>query len=513
MRSVVLFMVDQLSAKWLEGGSGLACPTPNLDRLRQAGVTFSNAYSSNPVCCASRATLATGLTSRGHGVLQNGYRLNPKLPTVMRALNAAGWQTGAFGKLHFEPHYLGFDIDFRRYGFDVVHNTEDARGGEWLDWVEREQPEHYEAALATVWPTSIPALASYGASKTNLADRIREIRREFRWGTDDFPNGTAQYYVLPFPEELSQTAWISGHALDFIASAERDRPFYAHISYVQPHAPSCPPAEYMDRIDRSSIPEPVPPEWIDDPLAPRCFEQNGFRADAAAWRDRRHFYLADVAHLDHQLGLVMDALDRVDRWDETVLIFLSDHGDLLYDHGFFGKAERHYDACVRVPLIVAGAGIRSGLDCNALVQHEDIVPTVLEITGLPQPQLPVEGTDTRDESAPSLPGSSLVPWCRGEQAAGSRDAVYIESYNNTNSRTPQNWARTVRTQDWRYTLYPGGAGEQLFYISDDIDEMQNLAGDSGHSITRREMRDRILEEVILQDYPHPPRDLLALGVH
>jgi len=76
-------MVDQLSAKWLEGGSALACPTPNLDRLRRAGTTFTNAYASNPVCCAARATLATGLTSRGHGVLQNGYRLNPELPTGM----------------------------------------------------------------------------------------------------------------------------------------------------------------------------------------------------------------------------------------------------------------------------------------------------------------------------------------------------------------------------------------------------------------------------------------------
>ena len=75
--NIVVFIVDQLSARWLEESSALACPTPNLDRLRRAGVTFTNAYTSNPVCCAARATLATGLTSRGHGVLQNGYRLNP----------------------------------------------------------------------------------------------------------------------------------------------------------------------------------------------------------------------------------------------------------------------------------------------------------------------------------------------------------------------------------------------------------------------------------------------------
>lgn len=446
-------------------------------------------------------------------MLQNGYRLNPEIPTVMGALQAAGWQTGAFGKLHFEPHYRGFDADFRQYGFDVVHNTGDARGGAWLDWLEREHPEHFEAALATVWPTSIPALSAYGPQKINLASRIQKIREDFLWGTDAFPNGTSQYYVLPFPEQLSQTVWISKHALDFLANADPDRPVYAHISYVQPRAPSCPPAEYMERIDPSRIPEPAPSEWLDDPLAPHCFSQTGFRSDEAAWRDRRHYYLADVAHLDHQLGLVIEALEESGRWENTVLLFLSDHGDLLYDHGFFGKAERHYDACVRIPLIVGGAGVRPGITCNALVQLEDIVPTILELAGLPQPQLPVQGPHTPDETAPGLPGSSLLPWCHEEQPSGWRDAVYIESYNNTNSRTPQNWARTIRTHGWRYTLYPSGAGEQLIHISDDVDETRNLAGDPCHAETRRAMRDRLLEEVILQDFPHPPRDLFALGVH
>ena len=506
-------MVDQLSAKWLEGSSALACPTPNLDRLRRAGTTFTNAYASNPVCCAARATLATGLTSRGHGVLQNGYRLNPELPTVMHSLQAAGWQTGAFGKLHFEPHYSGFDVDFRKYGFDVVYCTEDPRGGAWLDWVEREHPEHYEAALATVWPTSIPAFAAYGAQKTDLASRIGRIRAEFDWGTVDFPNGTAQYYVLPFPEELSQTSWISEHALNFLAEADRDRPIFAHVSYVQPHAPSCPPADYVDRIDRSAIPRPVLPEWQDDPLAPHCFVQNGLQIDPVAWRDRRHLYLADVAHLDHQLGLLLDALEASGQWNETVLFFLSDHGDLLYDHGFFGKGERHYDACIRIPLIVAGKGVRQGHECRAFVQHEDIVPTVLELAGLPQPRVPVGGPHASDGVDLSLPGSSLLPWCRGEEPAGWRDAVYVESYNNIDSRTPMNWARTVRTEEWRYTLYPGGAGEQLFHICDDIDETRNLAGEFGYAKIRGALRGRLLEEVILQDFPHPPRDLFALGVH
>jgi len=99
--NIVFFMVDQLSAKWLEAAQNDLCPTPNINRLQAWGVTFSNVITSNPVCMATRATLATGLTTRGHGVLENGYQLDPDLPTFMRVLQVNGWRTGALGKVHF----------------------------------------------------------------------------------------------------------------------------------------------------------------------------------------------------------------------------------------------------------------------------------------------------------------------------------------------------------------------------------------------------------------------------
>ena len=449
--NIIFFMLDQLSAKWLEGDAGAACPTPNIDRLCEEGVTFRNAFSSNPVCCPARATLATGLSSRGHGVLQNGYELDPELPTFMKMLQRAGWRTGSFGKVHLHAHYHGLYPDYHPYGYDVVHTTEDPRGGEWLDWIEREYPEHYEAALVTIWPYHIPAFRTYGRDRIDLSSRIEAIRRGFGWATAEHPHSTPGYYTLPFPEPLSQTAWITGHATEFIGHTDPDQPIYAHISYVQPHAPSCPPAVYMDRVDVSRIPEPAPAEWLDEPEAPVCFKRTGFRISSEHWRDRRHYYLADVAHLDHQLGVVIDALKRAGRWEHTYLIFVADHGDLLYDHGFFGKAERHYDACVRVPLMISGPGLSRGLTCDAMVQLEDICPTVLEMAGLSLPLQPARGRLTGKE-VPALPGRSLLPWCQGETLGDWRDAVYIESYNNTDSYSPQGWARTIRTGNWRYTL-------------------------------------------------------------
>ncbi len=506
--NVVVFMVDQLSAKWLEGPCREAIPTPNLDRLRAAGVTFPNAFTSNPVCCPARATLATGLTTRQHGVLQNGYELNPSMPTFMSMLQRNGWRTGGFGKLHFRSHYHGVHPDYREYGFDVVHNTEDPRAGEWLDWVRDEHPEHLDAALSCIWATGIPELAAYGPGGEDLRPRIRRAREQF--GAAGRPHGN---FTLPLPEELSQTAWTTRHAVEFIRGTDPARPLLAQVSYVQPHSPFCPPADCMDLVDADRIPPPVEPEWLEDPLAPACFDASeGVRRQIPPdWREYRQYYFADVAHLDRQLGEVLGALGETGRLENTWLIFLSDHGELLLDHGFSGKAERHYDASVRVPLVIAGPGTEPGLTCNAFVQLEDVCPTILAATALPEPRLPVGGPFQSDEPS-VLPGHSLLPFCAGRAVERWRDAVYIESFNNLRTNDPGEWARTIRSRHWRYTMYPGGA-EQLFCLAEDPDETRNLAGDPEAAEVRAGLRNTLLEAIILQDHPHTPRNLFRLGVH
>jgi arylsulfatase A-like enzyme len=510
--NIILFMVDQLSAKWLEAASQGVCPTPSLDRLRARGTTFTRAITSNPLCCPARATLATGQTTRGHGVLQNGYVLDPALPTFMRVLQQNGWRTGAFGKLHFRPHFMGVHPDYRPYGFDVVHNTEDARAGEWLDWIEAAHPEYYNAALATIWAGGVPELQCYGANGVNLRARIEKVRRDFDWATPQSPESDWRFHTLPFPEEISQTAWIARHALDFIQCENQEQPIFAHISYVQPHSPFCPPAEYMECVDTQRIPEPAPAEWWNDPLAPPVFRQT-HSDDSANWRTRRQYYFADIAHLDSKLGRVLDALEQSDRLDKAYIIFLSDHGELLGDHGFQGKHERHYDACIRVPLIVSGPGVRVGQTCDALVQLEDICPTVLDMAAQSYPAYPVAGYLREDVSPPVLPGRSLLPLCRGEQPEYWRAAAYCESYNSINSSEPESWARTLYTNEFRYTFYPDGSGEQLFNLRDDCDEQRNLAGEAACAGVRQKLRDQLMEVITLQDYPPPRRGLFALGVH
>ena len=512
--NVVLFILDQLSARWLESPCDAVVPTPHLDRLRGRGVTFTRCIAGNPICMPARATIATGLSSRGHGVLTNGYRLDPELPTFMSLLQEAGYRTGVAGKVHFRPHFAGLFPDYTRYGFDVAHITEDARGGQWLDWVAAHHPQHYDAVLATIWPTGIPEFAAYGPRRENLKERIEAIRASFPWATPEFPHNKPGAYTLPFPPEVSQTEWITGHGVDFLRGTAADIPLLLQISYVQPHGPFCPPAATMDRVASDRIPPPAAVEWLEDPLAPECFStsEGVRRAIPDDWRQTRHYYFADLAHLDDQLGTVMQTLDQDGRLDDTYFIFVADHGELLLDHGFSGKGERHYDAAVRVPLTIAGPGLQAGTTVDHFVQHEDLFPTILEMAGVAPPPPRTMGPYLR-ETPQTLAGQSLLPLCRGEQPARWRSAAYIESYNNISTATPRNWARSVRTDHWRYTHYPEDTGEQLFHLADDPDEQCNLAGDPASAAVRHELRDRLLDLVILQDYPHPHRDLFALGVH
>jgi len=524
-------MVDQLSAKWLEAArERKICELPNFDWLQANGTTFTQAITSNPVCSPARATIATGLTSRAHGLIMNGYSLNPGIPTFMRGLQQAGWRTGAFGKLHLKPHFERFYQDYTVYGFDVVHNTEDDRSGVWLDWVREEHPEHYEAVLATCWP-DVPGYAEYGPDKIDLRPAIREAKRKYPnvWGEP-----------LAFPEELSQSAWITSRAVDFIQETGTDQPFFAHVSYVAPHPPFCPPQEVMHLVSPESIPDPVPAEWLHSDEAPEYYKklarflnneteekplwadtvirrgQDGCPADPVAnFGDSRHRYFADIVHLDQQLGRVRKALAESGKTDDTTIIFTADHGELLGDHGFMQKQERHYDGGIRVPLVIAGPGLERGAARSEIAQLEDICPTILELTGVEPPQMRFRNKKAgkTDDTCAQISGRSLAGICRGETPTGWRQEAFVESYPSFGPDALGSWARSVRTDRYRYTYHPDGNGEQLFDLESDPDEQVNLANDPGHALLKQGLKDRLLEQLIRQDWPVTPRDLFNFGIH
>ncbi|QEN08304.1 DUF4976 domain-containing protein [Oceanispirochaeta crateris] len=514
-KNIVLFMVDQLSQKWLDAAFDGICELPNIKSLVDNGTMCSNYFSSNPVCCPTRATMATGLTTRGHGVLENGYSLNPQLPTFMHSLKKNGYRTGAFGKVHLRPHFEGFWPDYKQYGFDETHITEDGRGGEWLDWVKENHPEHFDSVLTTIWASHIPEFEEYGEGKEDLKKRINKLRSKAKWETDNFPENMENSTTLPFPKELSQTEWITMYAVNYIKECKNNTPFFAQISYVQPHSPFTPPADFMKDVNVENIPRPVPSEWKIDPHAPEYFSKLKLGKYVNNDMYARHCYFADLVHLDHQLGIILDTLKENDVYDDTYILFISDHGELLGDHGFYGKEERHYDACIRSPFIISGPGLPKGRICTEFIQPEDFCPTILDLSDSLPELMPEMGNylNIKKEDIPIFPGKSILNLCRADAEPSWRKEAYIESYNPIWSMDVGDWARTIRTEKYRYTYYADKNGEQLFNLIDDPDEQHNLIAEPQYQDIKTELKDRLFECIIKQDYPKTRRELFAFGVH
>jgi arylsulfatase A-like enzyme len=503
-KNIVIFMMDQLSAKWLEAGREGACRMPNFNRLMDNGTTFDCTVTNNPVCMPARSTIATGLSCRAHGVTENGIELDPNIPTFMQILQTSGWRTGNFGKLHYKAHFNGPYHDYKPYGFDEVYEVADMRAGDWLDWVEENYPEYYEKALSIVWPIKACAgLEKYGKKGVDLIQLVAKAQKENPRINPVF-EGKPVYSVFkaPLPEEVTPTGWITRNGLDFIKKNAGKQPFLAHMSYILPHDPFSPPENYLGEVNPDKIPHPVPDTWKQEEY-PKHFDfDRTYQGIAGYWKIYREYYFACITFLDTQLGRIFQTLEDSGELDNTYIILLADHGELLYDHGFVSKHNRHYDACIRVPLIISGPGLQKGVHCNKPVQLEDIMPTILELTkcDAPKPRI-LPGYIVSEEYPPMFSGKSLVPFCKGEYTGKWREYAYAESFSYWRNVQPVHWAFTLRNERYRYTFYPCGGGEQLFDLFADKDETKNVVKRKEYANIRINMRDELLERVILQDSP------------
>ncbi len=491
--NVVLILADQLSARWLGAYGNPAAHTPNLDALAARGVRFERCYSNTPVCMPARATLITGRSPQHHGVFYNGYELGTDMPTYPHILHESGYQTLGIGKFHLECHGRGAYNDVTKYGFERAETTEDIRCGQWLDWVRDTYPEYYERALATVWDE--PHLARYGPEGVDLRPAIRAAREKY-------PDRGSLIHPRPsiVPQEAMQTTWITERAIDFLRERDPARPFFLNVSYVDPHDPYDPPQGFLELIDRNAIPHPVRPE---DPSLKQLrekFQRVPFLrrfadCDEKCWLRLRHYYLASVAFVDAEIGRLMAFLERSGLVDETLVIFTSDHGDMLGDHGYAAKGAWHFDACMRVPLIIAGPGVRSGMR-DFPVSLLDLFPTILDYAGVIS-SVPVEGR-------------SLRPLLAQTGELNRPPAVLVETYGSYGNMDFDLTAKSVVTRDVAYTRFGDGT-ELLFDLAADPGERKNIAESASSRVGR--MRALMLDLKARQNTPLPLRHRHPFAQH
>ncbi|MBQ9429616.1 MAG: sulfatase-like hydrolase/transferase [Clostridia bacterium] len=372
--------------------------TPNLDRLAENGVLFSRAYCQNPVCTPSRASFLTGRYPRTCRTRQNGQDIPADEIPVTRILHENGYLGGLPGKLHLSACHCS------------VCQTRERRIDDGYDsfaWSHGHGPAHeWQMHDYALW------LKQQGVTYAHP------------------PRPDCRYVRTGMPAEYHQTKWCADRAIEFMEAAKKaGKPWFFSLNWFDPHHAFDPPAEYLERylpfLSEIPLPEYRPGELENkSPLQRRDHLGAYGKAGSFAFDDMTEYdhrliraaYYAMIDLIDVQTGRLIDYLRNTDQLDDTIILFHSDHGESLGDHGLYLKGGYFYEASVHVPLILSWKnGFISGVRSDAPVELVDLAPTLLEACGI--------------EKAPGMQGRSLYGILTGAAPADVfRDTVYSEYY-------------------------------------------------------------------------------------
>lgn len=409
--------------------------TPNIDRLANRGVRFERAYVQYPVCNASRSSFLTGLRPDQTGVTSNNTILRDKLPDVVtwpQLLKDHGWHTAAFGKIFHlgggrDPIAHARFVDLPR----SWHSAQDFQA-------TPAGRERYEGRNVT--DGALPWCLWASAKGTD----------------DDQPDGQIGREVIAKMKELGDQPWMIG------------------AGFMKPHDPFIAPKKYFDLYPMDSITLYHDPAGMTP--APSLAVGFGSYGEAfAKFTDRERLeihraYLACTSFMDAQVGRVLDELDRRDLWDNTVVIFVGDHGYHLGEREWWNK-NTLYDRSCRTPLIIAAPGVKPGV-ATGLVEFVDLLPTVGDFCNV-KPPAGIVGQNLRPLlENPSLPG---------------KPAVFTMI-----TRGPKHRGDSIRTDRWRYTEWSDGSRE-LYDHTQDPEETINLAADDEHRVVVRQLSQQLSE--------------------
>jgi arylsulfatase A-like enzyme len=414
--------------------------TPHIDALVQEGVTFTRAYAQSPLCTPSRASFLTGRYPKSTRSSINGnVRFSRDETLVTKMFADAGYTCGLIGKLHLTAAYKRME-----------ERTDD--GYSYMEWSHMPIDN---------WEPGVNRYQSW------LKEKGVEWSKEYSSPCPDWP--PIKGYPLPerikgMKEEHHQTTWCIEKTMEFI-DQNKDRPWCASVNIYAPHPPFDPPQSYKDRLNIEDMPLPL---FKEGELAnkPRCHEdcylngsQNGMLQATAIMSDRdkqevTRDYYAHIELIDTQFGRLMKYLDDNGLRENTIVIFMSDHGEMLGDHGIYWKGGYFYEGLIHVPLIISWPGhIKENLRSEALVELVDLAPTLLGLCGQPIPNY--------------MQGKSFAGILTGAQnASHHKDAVYAEYYYSA-----------IMLHKVYATMYFDGRYKMVVHHDQDISELYDLHDD------------------------------------
>lgn len=413
-RPNVLFLVtDQHNWRALGCAGNDEIRTPNLDRLAASGVRFENAFCQTAQCRPSRFTIWTGLYARTHGLATNATPEDPPEATLPELFRDAGYRTASIGK-----HHMDKEREDDR-GFDEVIDL--------LDYAE-----FFGESFVPLDESELT-----GLKRTDLAG------------------------INPLVPELHPTGYWTARTVEFLREA--DEPFFLWCSFFRPHSPIDPTREWAARYDPAELTLPPNAHYELDAAVPGLdwvHEKHGGPFDEAENRRILALYYAAVSEVDHGIGRILDELERQGLAEDTIVVFTSDHGELMSAHGGWTKGQQGYDELLRVPLILRPLAGEAGLVRSELVGLIDLLPTLVEWCGLDAPG--------------RVQGRSLEGLLSGREESW-REAIFNEFGNPYGEST-----RTVRTHGSKYVAYREAEQvvyEQFFDLERDPWEMDNAVAD------------------------------------
>lgn len=508
--NILLLLADQLRADCI-GPVNPHIRTPHLDAFARAGLRLNRCYAPTPVCLPCRASLVTGQYASTHRAAHNTCELDPAYPTLLSTtLRNAGYFTAIVGKSHLGNCHDPLSPEAAPH----IHNTEYFR--RWFG--PHYGFEHAEISIGHTTEKHACGM-HYGAW---LKDRGVDPARYFGHTAYE------QYGPWDLPLEHHSGQWIAERSVDLMRqAAERDQPFFVWANFQDPHNPCMVPEPYASMYNPADLPvygfKPGEPECFASKPAfyQQILQQPGpyaahpdypplkghvagnvctlpwtaeqIAANAAA-------YYGMVSLLDHQVGQILSGLDRLGLAENTLVVFSSDHGELLGDHGFWWKSLVSYEESIRVPLLARWPGtIPRAARSEAFTSLVDLFPTFCAAANVPAP-LEVEGV------------SQLDVWT-GEQTSARRAVVVEEQPNN--GRFVQ---RILLQGQWKLAWYAGDPLGELYDMQADPHQIHNLWSDPAHRATREHMISLLLEHETGKRLPRPSpgiirQQLLAPRTH
>lgn len=452
--NIVLLMCDQFRGDCLSIAGHPDVQTPYLDSIGNDGTVFDHAYSATPSCIPARAAIFTGRSQIGHGRVgyEDGIDWN-YTHYLAEEFSKASYQTECIGKMHVHPPRLTCGFGHVRLHDGYLHNL---RQDSIPHWMHQEVCDDYLFDLKNA--EGLQADVNASGLECNS------------WIT----------HPWTYDEKIHPTNWVSDESLRFLDTRDRTKPFFMMSSFLRPHPPLDPPQTYYDLYKDRDLRSPAKGDWDDlSKTVEHHFETNSIygKDDDRIQHDVMAGYYACITHVDHQIGRILFKLQEQGILEDTIILFVSDHGEMLFDHSLWRKVFP-YQGSVHIPFLMRiGKNIlpKQKKLIHEVIELRDIMPTLLDLCDLPIP-------DTVD-------GNSLVPLLT-EEKDSLRD--YIHGEHSFHSGLSNHY---IVTRQYKYIWYSQTGIEQFFDLEKDPQETHNAITDPEYECIIHSLRKTLIKEL------------------